>query len=74
MLKEDQHVVIDMIPESEASHQLERKEFLRISHEKAFVQLISGSIEHSMKTIYDYENMRQKGKFKQALKSVLEFR
>jgi hypothetical protein len=41
---------------------------------KAFFEFNSGDIPLSLKTIFDYENMRQKAKYFKALESVQKVR
>jgi hypothetical protein len=36
----------------------------------AFTQFLNGNIKGAMRTIYNYDNMRQKPKFERALKEI----
>ena len=72
--KEEEAIVLSLPPEQTETEKLVREQFLRKSHLTAFSQFLKGDIKGCMKTIYDYDNMRQKGKFEAAFKEILTHR
>ena len=67
-------MALDLLPDPQTVKRLARDDYLRKSHLSAFDQFMKGNIKSSMKTIYNYDQMRQESEFEEALKEILRQR